>query len=633
MDEQRAGYLQFRRKLVVGYAVLCALLVSLLSWKYVADYHADRNAAVALTENSARAMAAHVEEIIDAVDQPLRSSALRIAALDGKPMTAETIAPLLAASSRASDSRYWLLFIDAAGKGVVASNNLPVAGISYADRSYFREPAATRGDHLFIGGPRIGRVSKRRIFFLSRRVESASGQFLGVVAAPVDAWRVANVFERARLGPAMSIALTTTDGIVIARAPLFEASFGADVSQRLPLAPLVATTTLEADSPINGERRLFSYVPVRPLPLLVIVGVTQESWMAGVRSDLMAGLFGLFIALTVALFSGRFALNQYQRLGRVEAWQRRLIAQLGTAKEELARNERRIRVIADSVPGRIAYINADERYTFHNAGEQGAPFGAIMGKTVRETHGDEIYGLLKDDIHRALLGHKVCVERCYVVNGMQRHFRHQYTPDVAESGHVIGFYAMVTDITDFKAIEQRLSTAARVDALTGLPNRAELLTHLEGALARCRRTGRSLACLYLDIDKFKDVNDILGHAGGDSALIEFGRRLRQCVRESDMVARLAGDEFVIALEALDLPSEAEHVAEKIIASMGPPFNIEGIHRIVTTSVGMVIADPLLDDARSLLRSADEALYRAKRAGRNRVEIYSNVDDITQLPAA
>jgi diguanylate cyclase (GGDEF)-like protein len=632
MDEQRAAYVQFRRKLVVGYVVLCALLVSLLSWKYVAGYRADRAAAVALTENSARAMAAHVEEIIDAVDQPLRSSALRIAALDGRPMTAQTIAPLLAASSRASDSRYWLLFIDAAGKGVVASNNLAVGGVSYADRAYFRAPAALRGDRLFTGGPTRGRVSNRRVFFLSRRVESASGKFLGVVAAPVDAWRVANVFERARLGPAMSIALTTAEGVVISRAPLFEASFGADASGLIPHRRSGASMTFEGDSFINDERRLFSFVPVRSLPLLVIVGVTQESWMAGVRSDLMAGVFGLFIALTVALFSGRFALDQYRRLGRVEAWQRRLIAQLGAAKEELARSERRIRVIADSVPGRIAYINADERYTFHNAGEQGAPFGAIMGKTVRETHGDAIYALLRDDIQRALLGHKVCVERCYEVDGMRRYFRHQYTPDVTESGHVIGFYAMVTDITDFKAIEQRLSTAARVDALTGLPNRAELLTHLEGALARCRRTGRSLACLYLDIDKFKDVNDILGHAGGDSALVEFGRRLRQCVRESDMVARLAGDEFVIALEALDLPSEAEHVAEKIIASMEPPFNIEGIHRTVTTSIGMVIADPLLDDARSLLRSADEALYRAKRAGRNRVEIYVGVDDIQKLPA-
>jgi len=622
MDEQHAGYLQFRRKLVVGYIVLCALLAVLLGWKFVAGYRADRAAAVAVTENSARAMAAHVEEIIDAIDQPLRVSAQQIAAAGGKALTAQTIAPLLAASSRALDSRYWLVFIDADGKGVVTSNGLAVGGVSYADRSYFRDAAGSRSAQLHIGGPAIGRVSHRRAFFLSRRVESPSGKFLGVVAAPVDAWRIANVFERARLGPAMSIALTTADNRVIARAPWFEASFGVDMSPTAPARGLAATT-FEADSPIGGERRLFSYVAFPSLPLRMVVGVTQASWMDGVRSDVLAGLIGLFVALTVALFSGRFALAQYRRMERVEVWQRRLIDQLAAAKEELARGERRLRVIADSVPGRVAYINADERYTFHNAGADGAPLAALMGKTLLETHGAEVYALIKDDVHQALRGVAVSVERRYAANGGLRYFRHQYTPDMSDNGHVVGFYAMVTDITDFKTIQQRLSAAARVDTLTGLPNRAELLTQLEGALARCRRSGHALACLYLDIDKFKDVNDAFGHAGGDAALIEFGRRLRLCVRESDVVARLSGDEFVIALEALDQPSEAAGVAAKIIASMATPFVIDGIDRMITTSVGMVIADPLQDDARSLLRSADEALYRAKRAGRNRVATHDS----------
>ena len=629
MDEQHAGYVQFRRKLVVGYIVLCALLASLLGWKYASGYRADRAAASAVTENSARALVAHVEEIVDAIDQPLRMSAARIAALDGKPLTAETIAPLLAAASNGPDSRFWLLFIDANGKGVVASNKLAVGGVSFADRAYFRDPAASRANRLHIGPPAIGRVSKRRVFFISRRVESASGKFLGVVAAPVDAWHVANVFERARLGPAMSIALTTADNVIIARAPLFENTFGADVSHSVPAPPPLALTTFEADSPLNGERRLFSYVPFAYLPLHMIVGITRASWMARVRSDLMAGLVGLSIALIVAFFSGRLALAQYWRLECVEAWQRKLIEQLAAAKEDLARSERRLRVIADRVPGRVSYINADERYTFHNAGDDGAPLGALMGKTVLETHGPTIYALVKDDIHRALRGERVSAEHRHETDGKIHYFRHQYTPDIGPSGDVHGFYAMVTDITDFKETQQRLSAAAHVDTLTGLPNRAALLTHLDGVLARCRRTRRSLACLYLDIDKFKEVNDMLGHAGGDSALIEFGRRLRLCIRESDLVARLAGDEFVIALEALDHPKEAERVAAQIIECMAMPFNIEGTLRMVTTSVGMVFAQPERHDARSLLRSADEALYRAKRAGRNRVEIQSGASDRAQ----
>ena len=627
MNEHGAEYCRFRRQLLVGYLVLCGLLFSLLGWKIWAGYHADRDAAIAVTANSARSMAAHVEELIDAVDQPLRISARGIAAMDGKPMNPATIQPLLAASSLASDSRFWLIFIDASGKGVVASNGLPVQGVSYADRSYFRDPAAMRVDKVHVGGSADGRVSKRRLFFLSRRVESKTGKFLGVVAAPVDAWRVANVFDKARLDAAMSIVLTTRDNVVVARAPLFAESFGVDLSRLgLTISPLRISRGFEATSPFNGERRLYAYAPVGSFPLGVTVGVTRESWMAGVRADFLAGLVGLAVALTVALFSGRFALDQFRRLERVERAQRKLIDQLSAAKEVIALGERRLRIIADSVPAQVAYVNADERYTFHNDGECGAPIGAMMGNTLLETHGPEIYALLKDDVDRALAGERVSVERSYAVNGKMRCFKHEYTPDTNTAGKTLGFYSTVTDITEFKTIQNRLSALARVDPLTGLPNRAELLDRLETALARCRRNGGTLACLYLDIDRFKEVNDTLGHSGGDSALVEFSRRLRQCVRESDVVARLAGDEFVIALEDIDQPSGAELVAAKIIEAMKSPFHIDGIYRVITTSVGLVIARPLQDDPRSLLRAADEALYRAKRAGRNRIESHPGTQD-------
>jgi diguanylate cyclase (GGDEF)-like protein len=620
MSEQGAGYAKFRRKLVVGYLILCALLFALLGWKIVSGYRSDRQAAAAVTKNSARAMAAHVSEIIDAVDQSLRLSASGISTLDDGALTPDTVLPLLAASSRASDSRHWLLFIDASGKGVVASSGLPVQDVSFADRSYFLDASASHADQLHIGGPSVGRVSRRRLFFLSRRVNSPSGKFLGVIAAPVDAKRVADVFEGARLGPEMSIALTMKGSMIVARAPLFEESFGADLSGLArPNPAVLGEGTFEADSPFRGERRLFSYTPVASLPLMVVVGVTRESWIAGSRSDFIVGLVGLAVVLIVALFSGRFALEQYSRLERVEAWQRKLIDQLHSAKMDLARGERRLRMIADSVPARVAYVNADERYTYHNTGPSGVPTGASRGRTLLETHGPEVYGAIKKDAHRALSGEPVDVERIYAVDGEARCFKHQYTPDVTGLGKVMGYYAMVTDITEFKAIQKRLSDLARVDGLTGLPNRAELLDRLETALARCRRTGTAMACLYLDIDRFKEVNDTLGHAGGDCALIEFSRRLRQCVRESDTVARLSGDEFAIVLEDTGRPEGAQGVAAKIIACMNMPFNIEGEQRLVTTSIGVALANPLEDNPRSLLRAADAALYRAKRAGRNRLE--------------
>ncbi|WP_323144885.1 sensor domain-containing diguanylate cyclase [Massilia phyllosphaerae] len=620
IKEQNAGYTKFRRKLVVGYLILCALLFALLGWKVLSEYESDRQAAAAVTKNSARAMAAHVGEIIDAVDQSLRISASAISALDESALTPDAVLPLLAVSSQASDSRHWLLFIDASGKGVVASSGLPVRDVSFADRSYFLDASVIHADQLHVGGPAIGHVSKRRLFFLSRRVESPSGKFLGVIAAPVDAKRVADVFERARLGPEMSISLTMKGSMIVARAPLFEESFGADLSGLVRPNPAVLIEgTFEADSPFRGERRLFSYTPVASLPLMVVVGVTRDSWAADSRSDFIAGLVGLAVALIVALFSGRVALEQYMRLERVEASQRKLIDQLHCAKMDLARGERRLRMIADSVTARVAYVNADERYTYHNTGPSGAPSGASLGKTLLETHGPEVYEAIKKDARQALSGERVDVERIYVVDGQSRCFKHQYTPDFTSEGRVMGYYAMITDITEFKMIQKRLLHLARVDGLTGLPNRAELLDRLVTALARCRRTATAMACLYLDIDRFKEVNDTLGHAGGDCVLTEFSRRLRQCVRESDTIARLSGDEFAIVLEDIGRSEEAQGVAAKIIACMAVPFNIEGQLRVVTTSIGVALANPLEDDPRSLLRAADAALYRAKRAGRNRLE--------------
>ena len=625
MDGQNAGYGRFRRKLALGYGGLGLLLIVLLVWKTVAAYQTEREAAVAITAHSASAIAAHVTELIDAVEQPLTSSAQAIAALGEAPLTAELVRPMLA-TSRLSDSRYWLVFYDAAGRAVVSSNGLDVSKMSARGRAYFDVPAARQGAQLYVGAPRVGAVSGRQLFFLSRRVESASGRFLGVIVAPVDARRIADVFDSARIEPTMSIILATQDKQIIARAPLFAQSFATDLTPLIAASgatPLPAAGSFAATSPFQGDRRIFSYVPVAKYPLIVAVGVGRDALLRKLFTDFMVAALALALVLLAAFYSARLALAQYRRLGQVEAGQRKLIAELGAVSAELARGERRLRMITDHLPARVAYINVDERFIFHNSGCDGvgAPLGASMGKTVREVFGDTLYEELRHDIRRALAGEQVCVEHCCTVGGEERHFKRQYTPDIGANGRVNGFYSMVVDVTDFKQAQQRLAAIARVDSLTGLPNRAELLDRLENALARCRRTGFHMACLYLDIDRFKEVNDTLGHAGGDCALVEFGNRLRQAVRESDLVARLAGDEFVILLEGLEEESEARRVASKILVLMAPPFDIEGTQRQVSTSIGVVFADAARDTPGSLLQAADAALYQAKREGRNRIAIH------------
>ena len=165
---------------------------------------------------------------------------------------------------------------------------------------------------------------------------------------------------------------------------------------------------------------------------------------------------------------------------------------------------------------------------------------------------------------------------------------------------------------------RELERQSRVDALTDLANRRQFEERLALALARLHRHGIPLALMALDVDNFKQVNDRHGHACGDAVLRAFARRLRDTARETDLVARVGGDEFIILLEDL-APGVAQTLADRIIASMAEPVRAGGVDIPVSTSIGIACTDGPTD-AMTLLQRADAALYAAKRAGRNRYEI-------------
>jgi diguanylate cyclase (GGDEF)-like protein len=167
-----------------------------------------------------------------------------------------------------------------------------------------------------------------------------------------------------------------------------------------------------------------------------------------------------------------------------------------------------------------------------------------------------------------------------------------------------------------EAAEEQRRQMAHTDTLTGLPNRQSFNEKLTHALARSRRSGKPLALLFLDIDRFKLINDNLGHGAGDQVLRIFGERLVASVREIDTVARLAGDEFVVILEELHTAAETQFIARKIIAAVNRSFELnEGLWD-VSTSIGIAFhTDGTLHPA-NLLAAADKALYDAKTGGRN-----------------
>ena len=180
-----------------------------------------------------------------------------------------------------------------------------------------------------------------------------------------------------------------------------------------------------------------------------------------------------------------------------------------------------------------------------------------------------------------------------------------------------------------KQMEMSLLHSARHDSLTDLPNRELFHDRLQAALLLAARNETRLALLYLDLDRFKQVNDTLGHPVGDLLLQETARRLRQCVRDSDTVGRVGGDEFLVLLNGIPLQKHALSIAEKIRVALDEPFALAGHLVHVAPSIGIALYPEHGDDYRQLIRSADAAMYAAKKAGGNRFVMSAGADALDQ----
>jgi diguanylate cyclase (GGDEF)-like protein/PAS domain S-box-containing protein len=192
----------------------------------------------------------------------------------------------------------------------------------------------------------------------------------------------------------------------------------------------------------------------------------------------------------------------------------------------------------------------------------------------------------------------------------------------SESGEPLYYIVQLADISDLKHSQARMERMAFYDTLTDLANRRLFGNRLEHAIQHATRAGTRAALLYLDLDQFKRVNDTLGHEAGDELLCEVARRLRDCVRQEDTVARPGGDEFTILLYDIQAPGDAGIVAEKILEQLRRPVTISGHQLVVTTSIGITIIPDDSNEANILTKNADLAMYRAKERGRNNYQYFS-----------
>ena len=292
----------------------------------------------------------------------------------------------------------------------------------------------------------------------------------------------------------------------------------------------------------------------------------------------------------------------------------------------LRESENQFRTIANSTPIMIWMSGADKLCNFFNKGwlqftgrslEQEAGNGWAEG-----VHPDDLKGCFDAYVNAFDAHQEFRMEyRLRRYDGEYRWLVDRGAPRFDSTGKFIGYIGNCIDITERKQAEEEIKSLAFYDPLTHLPNRRLLMDRLKQALASSARSGREGALLFIDLDKFKTLNDTLGHDIGDLLLQQVAQRLESCIREGDTVARLGGDEFVVMLEDLsennmEAAAQAEVVGEKILVTLNQPYQLATHEHHSTPSIGVSLFSGSALGQEELLQQADIAMYQAKKAGRN-----------------
>lgn len=309
---------------------------------------------------------------------------------------------------------------------------------------------------------------------------------------------------------------------------------------------------------------------------------------------------------------------------------RYLRASFSLLREEKERAMVTLRSIGDAVittdaEGNIQIINnvAMEMTGWTNEEAAGLPVHKVLDIVYEDTN-DAVEGIVHQCLHS---GKAITLQNNTTLirkkNHRIFHIEESAAPIRHDSGEVIGVVLVIHDVTERKQTEKQLLQLAYQDPLTGLANRTQFQNQLDKAISYGKRHNRLVALLYMDIDRFKEVNDSLGHAIGDQLLLEIAVRLKQCIRTEDTLARLGGDEFTIILENQNQPLDAAAVAQQVNDALKPAFIFNGQEFFISASIGIAIFPNDADRADTLLKNADVAMYQAKELGRNNYQFYTN----------
>ena len=603
----RAGQLRFHLLLAsaAGLTLAAAITIGLTIWwlhsNAIADAAKDSN-------NLATVLAHQIDNSIQSIDLVL--SEIR----DKEEIRGAQAPDEVERVLRDKDTNQFLLerltrlrqaefigLVDRNGSLLSTTRQWPSPTIDVSDRDYFQHFKNNDDKGVFISNSLFDRIKQQHVIVFSKRINGANNEFLGTVLAGVRLSYFQQIYESIASLTDQSFLLLHRDGTVIVRYPDPKNRMHEKMPTVSPWYQLVSQGGGQYRSPgyFDSKARLIAVHPLRDFPLVVNVGVTEAAVLATWRMQAITlGAGSLLVMLCVAYLL-KAQSRQFNRLAISEAT---VDAALNNMSQGLVMFDSSNRLVVcnrrylemyglspDIVrPGSTLREILDHRVATGNF-FSGDPEQYIAEIVATAAHGENFCKItsLRDGRIIAIVNHPT-------VDG--------------------GWVATHEDITEQKRAEERVTYAALHDPLTGLPNRSLFCEHLEEALKRARR-GEQLAVLYLDLDHLKRVNDTLGHPVGDKLLKGTADRLRGCVKDTDLVARLSGDEFAIIQASLGSPSDAAALAVRVREAIHAPFDLDGHQAIVDISIGISIAPNDATELHELLRTADIALYEAKNTGR------------------
>ena len=604
-------------KLAIVHAVIVVVagaLIFAIWFGTVIHAQADLDDAVAAAERQNTALAAtferHVGSAIKGVDQLLRLVRLEFEARGKQINLAAFI------EQGAIDSNFSRNMMIIGERGELLLSQVAAADQNFAGEPYFMHHRQNAADELLIGKPEIDRITRNWVIPLTRRLATPDGGFGGVVVLTLNPRYLLNFFERADLGRSGVMDLVGVDGVSRVRLADGDNNPGAAFSgdALLQMNAGGASGNFAEAAGRNGIARFVSFRRMNAYPLLVAVGTSQDEVLAAQRRDTNGYyLIAAILTLVVAMFTKvLLSAVSSDRLG-VEA---------------LVRSEARYRAAFSQAAVGIAQTALDGRFLEVNqalCNMVGFAADELLACSVQDLlHPEDTQGSIDHLI--GLLGGK---ENQRPVESRYRHkdggaIWMEISSALVRNadGAPDYFVHMIECINERKCLQENLEHLARHDSLTQLPNRSLFYNRLQHALGQAKRRNWVTGVMFIDLDRFKAINDTLGHAVGDQLLQQVAVRLMRCVRADDTVGRLGGDEFAVVLSELAQEESAALVAQKILDTLAQPFQLEKHEVFVTVSIGIATCVAGECDVDSMISNADAAMYDAKKLGRNNYQFYA-----------